>query len=147
MFSSTPISEPPRPKAVVVVAAFLFLSTAISGVTAISLLFPNPRWHWMWDLNRPAYVEFAKLRPVPGILLLAVGIVTAFAAAGLLRRKRWAWWIAISVFAVNGLGDAFTLFAKRDMEKGASGLLIACAFLFWLSRPVVRQYFPSAGLD
>ncbi len=136
-----------RPIAVTVAAAFLFLATVISSVTAESLLFPSPWWNWLWDLNRAAYVSFARLGPAAGFLLLAVGAVAAAAGTGLIRRRRWAWWIAISLFTINGLGDAFTLFVKQDLAKGVSGMLIAGAFLFWLSRPAAMRYFREARSD
>ena len=136
---------PDRPKAVIVVSSFLFLATAISLLTGTALVFPGPRWNSLWDLNRTAYIAFAKLGILAGILLLVLGVVTASAATGLLLRRRWAWWIATSIFAINGLGDALTLVMKRDLTKGISGIIIALAFLFCLSRPNVRRYFGGAG--
>jgi hypothetical protein len=54
-----------------VVAIFLFVAAVVALVTAASLLFPNPFWNRMWDLNRPAYLVFERLGRLPGVLLLA----------------------------------------------------------------------------
>jgi hypothetical protein len=62
-------------------------------------------------------------------------------AVGLLERKRWAWWGAVLLFGINGLGDLLTLVLYRDVVKGGSGVLIASLFLFCLLLPGTRRYF------
>jgi hypothetical protein len=81
-----------------------------------------------------------------GILLLALSGIAASTALGLIRRKSWAWWIAVFLFAINGLGDAVSILVTRDLIRGVPGLLIAGGFLFTLSRPVVRQYFVKSAM-
>ncbi len=130
-----------RPATVTVVAVFLFLAAAVAVVTGFSLLFPSPFWNRLWDLNRPAYEAFVKLKTVSGALLAALGVGSGFAGAGLLRRRRSAWWFAVVLFTINGLGDLVALFFTRDLIRGASGVLIAGAFLFCLTRPQVRRQF------
>jgi hypothetical protein len=121
------------PVAVRTVAIFSFLATAISFLTGSSLLFPQVAWHRLWEWNRPAYefVAEAHLQTMAGVLLLALGIVAAMAGWGLLRGKQWAWWIAVAVFAANGLGDLLTIVVQRDWVKGGSGVL----------RSGTRRYF------
>jgi hypothetical protein len=74
--------------------------------------------------------------------MLAVG--TAGAAVGLLRGRKWAWWFAVVLFAINGCGDLVSLFWTKEMLKSGSGVLIAGAFLIALSR--VKNYF-NGGKD
>lgn len=136
-----------RPRTVAVVATFLFFSAAFALVTAVSLLFPDPLWNRMWDLNRPAYMAFETLGKIPGVLLLALGITAGLAGAGLLRRKKWAWWIALAIFTISGLRDVVTLVLARDLVRGGSGVLIAGAFLFFLTRPRVKRYFEEDARD
>jgi hypothetical protein len=140
---SQPTSEKHRPRTVIVLAGFLFLATPVALVTGTSLLFPGPWWNRMWELNPPAYAAFSRLSTASGIMLLALSVVTALTGTGLLLGKRWAWWIAVSIFTLDGLGDAFTLFVKRDAARGGSGLLIALVFLFCLFRPAVQRYFDA----
>lgn len=131
------------PAAVRTVAIFSFLATAISFLTGSSLLFPQVAWHGLWQWNRPAYAFVVEehLQTMAGVLLPALGIVAAIAGWGLLRGKQWAWWIAVAVFAVNGLGDLLTIVVQRDWVKGGSGVLIASVFLFLLMRSETRRYF------
>jgi hypothetical protein len=147
---SAPNATPtPAPAPVRTVAIVLFLATMMAFLTGSSLLFPNLGWHRLWELNRPAYAFLSqnRLQSIAGALLLALGIVTATAGAGLLRGKRWAWWIAVGVFAINGLGDLLTLVVRRDMVKGGSGVLIASLFLFQLMRSGTKRYFGKRALD
>ncbi len=132
-----------------IVAAFLFAATAIAAVVGASLLFPGTIMDQIWELNRPAYAAFHVLGKASGALMLLLGIATAFAGTGLLRRAKWAWWIAIILFAVNGLGDAVTLLtSRRDLLKSASGAVIAAIFLVSLLRPSVTAFFKqSAAVD
>ena len=131
------------PAGIRTIAVMLFLATAVSFLTGSSLLFPEVAWHRLWELNRPAYAFLSQehLAPMAGALLLALGIVTGIAAWGLLRGRRWAWWIAVAVFAINGCGDLVTLVVQRDVVKGGSGVLIASVFLFLLMRSGTRQHF------
>jgi len=130
-----------RPRTIPVVAAFLFAATAIAVVVAISLLFPNPLLDRMWELNKPGAAAFRAMGRVSGLLLLALAVATAAAAIGLLRGKRWAWFLAVAIFAVNGCGDVIGFVTTHDWLRSGSGVAIAAAFVLALTRPRARQYF------
>ena len=135
------ISQNARPAAVLTVAVALFLAAGASCVTGISLLFPHSILSHIWELNRPAYIAFARLGRFPGLLLLALGALCCVIAIGLLRKKRWAWWAAVFLFSVHCLGDLVTVVFYGDVVKGGSGIVIASLFLFCLMMPTTRQYF------
>jgi hypothetical protein len=84
---------------------------------------------------------FQTLGRFSGVLLLALAVGTAGAATGLLRRRKWAWWFAVLLFAVNGFGDLASYFVTRDWLRSASGVVVCSAFLYALSRQRVRFYF------
>jgi len=134
-----------RPRSVPIVAAFLFVATAIAAVVGASLLFPNPLLDRLWELNPSAAPAFHALGRIAGVLLLLLGAATFAAARGLLQRKAWAWWFAVCLFAVNGAGDAVSLVATRDWPRSISGVIIASAFLYLLTRVRVKRYFRSPG--
>src|ERR1700761_3182567 len=134
------ISQNARPAAALTVAVALFLAAAASCVTGISLLFPHSILIRIRELNRPAYIAFARLGRFPGLLLLALGALCCVIAIGLLRRKRWAWWAATFLFSVHCLGDLVTVVFYGDVVKGGSGIVIASLFLFCLMLPGTRQY-------
>ncbi len=130
-----------RPIALAIVAAFLWVATGIAVIVGISLLFPGTPLDRMWVLNRPAYAAFQSMGRLSGIFLLLLGSVTAAGARGLLQRRRWAWWLVIGIFVVNGIGDLVGLFVTRDVIRSGSGALVAAAFLSCLMTHEVRRYF------
>jgi hypothetical protein len=132
-----------RPGTVTLVAIFLFCAAAVALITGISLLFPNPFWGSLWDLNRSAYLAFERVGRLAGVALVALAIVTGSAGRGLIKRQKWAWWTATTLFAINGLADVVTLVVTRDLVKAGAGAVIAGAFLFRLTQPGLRAYFDS----
>jgi Ni,Fe-hydrogenase I cytochrome b subunit len=97
----------------------------------------------LWDLNPHAREAFFPFGRTAGFLLFAVAVLTCMTGIGLLHRKRWAWFIAVATFTVNGAGDAVTLWVTHDLLRGGAGVLIAGTFLVLLMRPAVRQSFGS----
>jgi pyruvate carboxylase len=59
---------------------------------------------------------------------------TAAAGFGLLRGRRWAWWLAIGLFGANGIGDLVSMAISGDRLRSTAGALIAGAFVFLLVR-------------
>ena len=94
-----------RPKPVLIVAGFLFAASSIAVIVGISLLYPNRLLNRLWELNPSGADAFRSLGIVSGVLLLILGAATFAAARDLLRGKRWAWWFAVALFAVNGCGS------------------------------------------
>jgi hypothetical protein len=130
-----------RPRTIPIVASFLFAATVIAVVVSVSLLFPNRLLDRLWELNKPGAAAFHAMGRTSGLMLLALGIGTAAAGAGMLRGRRWAWWFAIVLFSVDGCGDVVGLVATRDWLRSGSGVAVAAAFVYALTRPRVRSYF------
>jgi hypothetical protein len=130
-----------RPKSISVVAVFLLAATFIASLVGASLLFPGTFLDRMWEFNRPAYAAFEALGRLSGLVLLLVGASTAFAGAGLLKGQSRARWVAVALFAVNGIGDIVNLLRPADRLKSTAGVLIAATFLFCLLRPGVSAFF------
>ena len=121
----------PKPKAVTVVATFLFVATGIALVVGVSLLFPNPMMDRLWELNKQGALAFRAVGRISGVPLLLLGIGTFFAAKGLLRGRAWAWWFAMVLFTVDAIGDIVSFVITRDWMKSAAGIVISSIFL-WL---------------
>lgn len=74
----------------------------------------------------------------PGFLILAIVMVSA--SVGCFHRRIWGWWLAISIFVINGLSDAGQILIGHFLE-GSIGVAVAGAILFYLSRSKVRESF------
>lgn len=132
-----------RPIAISVIAAFLFAATLVSAIVGTSLLIPGTFLDRIWEVNKPAYAGFEALGRASGLLLLLLGIYTAFAGAGLIKGRKWGRWLAIALFVVNGVGDVVNLLRTRDWLKSGAGVLIAATFLFCLFRSRATAFFES----
>lgn len=111
----------------------------------VSLLFPNPWLDQLWTLNKPAEAGFRAFGRISGIFLLLLGAGTFACALGLLRRKNWAWWFAVVLFAINGSGDVVSFAVTGDWLRSAAGVAICSAFLYSLIRYPVRRYLKHRG--
>jgi hypothetical protein len=134
-----------RPKAVTVVASFLFIATVIALVVGEALLFPNRLLDRLWELNKPAEVAFRQMGRIAGVPLLLLGVGTFAAAIGLVRRKVWAWRFAVLLFAANGIGDLVSFIVTGDWLRSASGTVISSAFLWTLCARRVRLHFERSN--
>ena len=61
-----------------------------------------------------------------GFLFLAIGMLLA--SVGMFRYRRWGWWLALRMFAANGLADIAQVFMGRVLE-GAIGVTVAGAII------------------
>ena len=129
-----------RPTAVTIVASFLYVATGIAVVVGLSLLFPNPLMDRLWKLNRPAEAAFRSVSRLSGVVLVLLAVGTFAAAKDLLRQKAWAWWFAVVLFIVNGVGDLVSFATTGDWLRSGSGVVISSGFLWALSNRQVRRY-------
>lgn len=121
----------------------LFLATAIALSVASTLLvpavFPRGFLDRLWQLN-PRAEPLRHFGTPFGAFLVILGAASAIDAAGLLRGRKWAWWLAVVMFAANGAGDLISVVATGDALRGGVGVAVAAVFLYLLMRPAVRRY-------
>jgi hypothetical protein len=130
-----------KPIPVALVAAFLWIAMLVSLVVGVALLFPGTFLDRIWVYNRPAHAAFQTVGKTSGVGFLVLGLVVGAAAGGLACGRRWAWWLAILIFALNGIGDLVGLLATRDLLRSGSGFVIAVGFLLVLLHRNVRASF------
>jgi hypothetical protein len=130
-----------KPIPVALVAAFLWIAMLVSLVVGAALLFPGTFLDRIWVYNRPAHAAFQTVGKTSGVGFLVLGLVVGAAAGGLSCGRRWAWWLAILIFALNGIGDLVGLLATRDPLRSGSGFVIAVGFLLVLLHRNVRASF------
>jgi hypothetical protein len=129
-----------RPIAVTIIAGFLFVASTIAAFVGFELLFPNPLLDYMWEWNKPGAALFRTIGPLAGVFLWSLSIAVFFAAQGLLRGRRWAWWFAIALFTIDGAGDLVSYPFTHDLSRTIFGAAVTTAFLIVLTRPAVRRY-------
>ncbi len=118
---------------IVVVSAFLFFATLMAVLVGLSLVVPGTVLDGLGALNPRGYAALQPIGRLAGALLLALGAVCGAAGVGLLRGKRWAWYIALGVFLVNGLGDLVQIALGR-IAQGVTGVAISLGFAWMLVR-------------
>jgi hypothetical protein len=132
-----------RPTAVTIIAIFLFVATGAAFIVGTSLLFPNSLMDRLWQLNPPAEAAFRAMGRISSVPLLLLGVGTFAAGLGLLHARKWAWWFAVILFAINGAGDLVSFVATGDWLRSASGVVISSAFLWSLIGRRVRMWFST----
>lgn len=140
-FSEPAISRPmARPFGIFLIALFFAVATGILLGAGGALLLPGSKFETIWTLYpaRRALLMPYRLWLGPGFLVLAVA--TAAASAGCFRRRLWGWWIAVAIFALNGLGDVAQLALGHFLEGGV-GIAASGATIFYLSRLRLRGVF------
>jgi hypothetical protein len=124
-----------------VVSAFLVFATLMAAFIGTLLLFSGKLLESLWRFNLEARAAFQSLGRLSSLLLFLVGAVAGGAAVGIRKRRKWGWWLAVLLFAVNACGDAVSLFVTGRVVQGMSGVVISGLFLLYLAKPGVRRQF------
>jgi hypothetical protein len=107
-----------------------------SGLAAISLAFPGGLLEPIWRLNPRGHEGLAALGPWAVSLMAVVCALCAYSAFGLWRGLRSGRTLAITMLAINAVGDV----ASAD-PRTLIGLPIAAALIFYLTTKRVRAFF------
>jgi hypothetical protein len=121
-------------------AAFLLFATAMASFAGATILCPGTALDRLWQLNPRAHRDLAPFGKTVGVLFLLLAVALALAAAGWFRRRIWGWRLAVTIIAMQLLGDLGNALSGHPAE-GAIGVLIAGLLLFYLSRKSVRLAF------
>ena len=136
------MSADTRPWGVVLLAIFFLAATMILVGVGVALLLPGSLMETVWLTypERRAILMPHRLWLAPAFLSLAVAV--AAASIGCFKQRTWGWWLATTIFAVNGLSDAGQI-VLGHVAEGVTGVLVAGAILFYLTRPNVRAAYKS----
>jgi hypothetical protein len=129
-----------RPLGALLIAIFLAAATCVLVGVGTALAYPGTNLEAIWRLYPARRAQLMPYRVwlVPGFLALAIPM--ALASIGCFRHRKWGWWLAVAIFAVNGLGDVAQLVMGRFLEGGI-GVAAASVILVYLVRPGVRNAF------
>lgn len=128
------------PLGIQLLIAFFWFGAAMSGLSFISLLFPGSFLEPMWRLNPRARVGFTEMGSWAVPLMFVVCLACACAAIGSIRQRKWGWYLAITILAVNMAGDIGNATFGHDPRTWI-GVPIALLVIGYLLRPQVRAQF------
>jgi hypothetical protein len=121
-------------------AAFFAFAVVMTTLAGLSILMPEGPLAVMWRGKPGAYQELLALAPLSGIGFLAISVVMAVACLGTARRRRWGWWLALTIFIANGAGNAAQIFSAALLE-GLVGVAVVAIIIAWMTRCRVRALF------
>ena len=119
---------------------FLFFGATMAAFAGTTLLWRGTIADRVWQLNPTAYEQLAPLGTIVGVPFLVLSAALLAAGIGWFGRRLWAWRLAVAIIAIQVIGDLFNAL-RGELLKGATGVVIASALLFYLLRPAVRAAF------
>ena len=128
------------PLAMKAIGVFLFFGALMASLAGTTLIWRGTLLDRMWALNAPAYRELSPFGKTVGIPFLLLSAALAVAGAGWLRRRLWGWRLAVIIITTQVAGDLISIFMGHFV-RGATGVTIAGALLFYMLRPEVRASF------
>ena len=140
--SALPVST--RPLGITALGAFFVFGTLASGLSAVTLLFPNGPLEPMWRLNPRAHEAFSHMGLSAPLLLGAVCLACAAAAFGFFTGRRWGYWLGVALLLLNLTGDLINTVLGIE-PRAVVGVPIVALILWYLSRQRVRAFFKSAA--
>ena len=126
MQSRTPIG-------IKLLAIFFGFGASMCLLTIVLLLFPGSALDSLWRLNPDAHGAFQLLGKISILVMAIVGAACASAAVGLAKNRRWGVNLALTILAVNLVGDLINAFARGDLRT-LIGLPIGGAMIVYLLR-------------
>jgi hypothetical protein len=131
-----------RPRGFTAVGIFFLFGATMAAYAAITLIKPGTALDGLWGLNRSAHAQLAPFGKAAGLGFALLSGLLCAASIGWLRRRSWGWALGTTIVAMNAAGDLANL-AFGDRLKGAAGVVIAAALLFFMTRPGLRTYFKT----
>jgi len=128
------------PAGMTAIGVFLFFGAAMASLAGTTLIWQGTTLDYVWTLNAVAYRQLSPLGKTVGIPLLLLSTALAAAGVGWLKRQVWGWRLAVVIIATQVLGDLVSIFMGHFV-RGAIGVAIAGALLFYFLRPAVTGTF------
>jgi hypothetical protein len=120
------------------IGIFLLFGAIMASLAGTTLLWRGTPLDRMWVLNVRAYNQLTPL----GRALLLLGVALFTAGVGWIKLRRWGWNLAVAIIAIQITGDLVSMVMGQAL-RGAAGVAIAGALLFFMTRRSVREAFPA----
>jgi hypothetical protein len=136
------MSEAPlgRPGGITALAIFFGAGALISLTSFVSLSSPGGPLEPIWRLNPRAHEAFGHMGPFALLLMATLFVACGFTAVGLWSGKRWGYRLAVTLLAINLLGDIVNVVLGVE-PRAIVGVPIVIALLIYLGRRRARAYF------
>ena len=125
-----------RPAGVSALSFFFLFGALASGLAAISLAYPLGFLEAIWRANPRGHAGLAGIGTFGPALMALVSALCAYSAYGLWRGLPSGRTLAITMLAINAVGDL----ASAD-PRTLIGLPIAAAMILYLTTKKVRAFF------
>jgi hypothetical protein len=131
-----------RPEGVLIVAIIVFIAALLALIVGITIFVPGTPLDMIWTLKNsfPTGFRSSSTGIIFGYFIVILGLILISAVWGLLKRMKWAWWVVLIVFLINGIGDVISVVFGGGIN-GISGIIIISAFIIYLTRPNIKKYF------
>lgn len=121
---------------------FFALGSVMALTAAVSLAFPDSPLEPMWRLNPRARLRLGNLGLWAAVLMLVVSVGCAASALGLWRGARWGHVAALTMLAVNLVGDALNVLLGVE-PRASVGIPIVGVLIAYLFTRRVRSFFAN----
>jgi len=128
------------------IGVFLLFGAVMASLAGTTLVWRGTVLDRMWILNPRAHKELATFGKAVGIPFLLLAVTLAVAGMGWFRRRVWGWRLAVTIIAIQVLGDLVNVFLGHVVEGGI-GVAIAGALLLYLLRAEVKTVFEGGASD
>ena len=130
----------PRSVGLTLLSLLFVIGSFMALLALLGLLVPGGALEPIWRLNRYAQVALMELRWWGIGLMLVVATVCALAAVGVWIRAPWGHRLALTILAVNLLGDVSNAVLRGDLRT-LIGIPIGGAIIWYLVNPRTRAQF------
>ena len=126
--------------AMIAVGVFLLFGACMATLAGTTLVWPGTALDRVWAFNKTAHTQLSSAGKSVGDLFFFLSVTLIAASIGWFKRRVWGWVLAVGIISTQVMGDLGNL-VTGDLLRGATGLAIAGALLFYLLRPNVRATF------
>jgi hypothetical protein len=131
-----------RPKGVIIIAIIVLIAALLALIVGITIFVPGTPLDMIWNVKNsfPTGFRSSFTGVIFGYFIVILGLILISAVWGLLKGMKWALWVVLIVFLINGIGDVISVIFGGGLNA-ISGILIISAFIIYMTRPNVRRYF------
>ena len=123
------------------IAIIIFIAALLALIVGITIFVPGTPLDMIWTLKNSFQIGFRSSSTgiIFGYFIVILGLILISAVWGLLKRMKWAWWVVLIVFLINGIGDVISVVFRGGIN-GISKIIIISAFIIYLIRPNIKKY-------